>query len=124
MSPDPDFDDRGLAGVDLLRRTGALDFQIRFSDDLQPVVWVALASWRRPVGTVWASGSGFDPTAAVMALCEKSVDGGKCQHCGRPTAFLKSHDSTFNGSLRTIVCTYQWDPELKTFRRSCEGETP
>lgn len=73
---DPELDPRALAGVDLLRRTGAHQFQVRYSDDEQPVVWIAAASWRgkNPVTRKdhehWEVAGALDPTAAIMRLCE------------------------------------------------------
>lgn len=105
---------RTVAAVDLLRRSGAREFQVRFTDDPQPVIWIAYARW--PAGGDAAAALG--PDAAVLRLCEQVLDGGRCVHCDRTTTFLPEH--TDRAPLPGL-CAYQWDPELSTFRRSCEG---
>lgn len=104
------------AAIAMLRRTGAVQVQIRFSDDEQPVVWVGIAIY--PDGH-WESGSGANPATALVRCCERVVDGGTCQHCGRPTGF--DDDPAGAGPLDAVLCWYRWDPELATFRRTCEG---
>jgi hypothetical protein len=111
--PDPTADERFMAAVDLLRRTGADGFQFRFCDEEEPVVWMALAEWEGH----WEVGASMHPTQALFRLCDQVIDGGKCQHCARPTAFTPDI-TTMPGN--EMVCWYQWDPELKTFRRGCE----
>jgi hypothetical protein len=123
------FDEpRLLAGVALARRTGAREVQIRFSDDEQPVVWMAVACYSvldghpRSTGKInaYKVGAGFEPVQAVMALCSDAVDGAGCVHCGRPCGF----DENFGEQpLDEYICWYQYDPELETFRRGCEGGT-
>ena len=44
MNPDsPQF----LAVIDMVRRTGAQTFELRFSDDQEPTVWMAIAAYHR-----------------------------------------------------------------------------
>ena len=38
---DPRLDPRFIAGVDMVRRTGVSDIQIRYDDEQEPIVWVA-----------------------------------------------------------------------------------
>ena len=83
-----DVDPRLTAAVDLLHRAGATVFQIRYSDDEPPVVWIAVAGWVGPDGIVWQTGSSVDPVEAVMCLCETVVDGATCVHCGKTTSFI------------------------------------
>lgn len=126
------LDPRFVAGVDMLRRTGADTFAIRYSDDEEPVVWFAVVHhWTKdgvPVamGTpdarvVWETAAGHDPTQAVMRLCEQLIDGGMCAHCKRPAGFS---DDLEPMPIEETICWTQWDPELATFRRACEGDTP
>jgi hypothetical protein len=110
--PPLELDPRFIGAVDLIGRTGAQEFQIRYTDD-EPVVWVARAQWHGQ----WQSGSGPDPLAAVFRLCEQVVDGGQCTHCRRPAGFTADFEEM---PLSELVCWYQWDPELATFRRGCE----
>lgn len=123
-------DPRFAAALDLVRRTGATEVQIRYQDDEQPVVWLAVARHKmlagRPVRDThpdgelyWSAAAGMAPYAAVMALCETLVDGGTCIHCHRPTGFTEDYQSM---PLADHFCWYQYDPELKKFRRSCEGD--
>lgn len=119
-------DPRLVAAVKLLERTGAREFQIRYSDDQPPTVWIALARWhigddgrpRKSGGRVaWKAGAALDPVAAVLRLADDAIDGGTCTHCGRPSGVSTDIDSM---PLEDLVCWYQYDPELATFRRGCE----
>lgn len=127
---DPTLDPRFVAGVDLLGRTGARDFRIGWSheDDGPPTVWYAVATWkghRDPrIGHGAEAAGALNPTAAVMRLCERVIDGGECAHCGQLTIFDDNPgDSPFDTLLEAMGCVYAWDPELRTFRRGCEGDT-
>jgi hypothetical protein len=115
----PPLDAKATAGVAMIGRTGARNIQIRYHDDEQPVVWMAVGEW--PGGRHEVA-AGLDPTRAVLRLCEQVIDGGTCQHCRRPAGFEPDHLDTM--PVGQLVCWYQWDPELETFRRRCEGDTP
>jgi hypothetical protein len=138
-----DLDPRFLAGTAMIGRLGAQDFALRWLDaeEGNPHVWVAqctfppgrpamlngvLGETTRPYVEVAASIG--DPTIAVLRLCAQLVDGGTCTHCARPTVFVETHDDydiTAGGmapGAEGAFCLYQWDPELDTFRRSCEGD--
>lgn len=134
MTDDSD-DPRWPAAVDLIGRTGAREFQIRYCEEEEPVVWMALAMHLvksgRPVPEgkggkpVWSVGAGLRPTTALFALCDTLIDGGTCEHCGRPTGFIPDNERQVDEELGVpFVCWYRWDPELKTFRRMCEGVKP
>jgi hypothetical protein len=120
-------DEQRLAAcVALIGATGAQEFQLRYSDDEQPVVWIAVARHRirggRPVGgkrgrEVWESAAAMDPLNAAFRLCETLVDGGQCQHCSKPTGVTLDFGAV---PMRDTVCWYQYDPELEVFRRGCE----
>lgn len=105
------------AAVALIGRTGAAHFQLRYSDDEKPVVWMAVAVYREDLAEVDAS---LDPVRAVLRLAERLVDGGQCVHCKRPTGL--DPDSLDTMPLNDTICWWQWDPELKVFRRGCEGD--
>ena len=107
------------AAFDLVERTGALSTQIRYSDDERPTVWIALAEYMRADAPAWKLGAGLTPVAAAMALLDDVIDGGTCQHCQRPTGVTADHVGAM--PLDELVCWYRFDPELATFRRSCEG---
>lgn len=121
---DTHFEDpRFSAALKLIGRTGAEEFVIRFDepeDDErgQPTVWIALAKYARDGRDHWMVGAALHPLRAVFSLCDSVVDGGTCVHCRRPTGFAETHESM---PLEDRVCWYQWVPEMKTFRRGCEG---
>jgi hypothetical protein len=117
--PKPGFDDaRFLAALGFVRRTGASEIQIRYSDDELPTIWFVVAKYPDNKFEVDAS---LDPVRAALRLCERLADGGQCTHCGRPTGLEPDHIETM--PLNRTICWYQYDPELKTFRRGCEGDT-
>jgi hypothetical protein len=123
----PENSPQFIAAVHLLGRCGASSFRVGYSDpdDGDPTVWYAMVTF--PPGAAGkapaAAGGGMDPLDAVFHLCEQLIDGGECSHCHRTTAFVADLSDT--GILQMAgCCLYQFDPELATFRRSCEGETP
>jgi len=109
------FGPRTMAAIDLLRRTGLGALDIRFQDDHLPIVWIAVGTWQ---DSKHEAAAGMNPDLAVLRLCETVVDGGQCTHCGKVAGFSADVDHLPGGDF---VCWYQWDPELKTFRRGCEG---
>jgi hypothetical protein len=111
----PELDERMLvAAVKLIGRTGATGWQLRYSDDEQPVIWAAVAEYQGRYEVAAA----LDPLRATLRLCERLIDGGQCTHCKRPTGFSQDVDEM---PANQLACWYQWDPELATFRRGCEG---
>lgn len=130
MSVGPD-DPRMLAAIDMLRRTGQRSFQLRYSDDEDPLVWMAVGEWcigpdGRPVrdgGEVHhEAAAALTPFGAVFRLCEQAMDGGTCAHCGRPSGITMDWRESM--PLAEVLCWTVYDPETSSFRRSCEGETP
>lgn len=120
---------RAVAAIDMLRRTGAADVQVRYCDEEDPVVWIAVVRHRMrgnipvPDGpiNVWEAAAGRNPVEALLRLCERLIDGGTCAHCHRPTMFLEELNPAPIPGLDKLCCRYEWDPELSTFRRACEG---
>ena len=108
-----DEDPRLPAAVALIGRTGAEEFQIRYCEEEEPVVWLAAARWHDH----WEAAGGTNPRQAIFRLCDQLIDGGRCTHCSRPTGFAAEFDDM---PLGNTICWYQWDPELETFRRGCE----
>jgi hypothetical protein len=128
--PEPELDERMTEAIKLLQRVGARDFELRYSEpeaDGSPVVWIAIVGMSvhggRPRGTGkinhHATASALTPESAVFGLCDDLIDGGQCTHCDRPTGFSEGFKSM---PLDAAICWYQWDPEMKTFRRGCEGD--
>lgn len=112
-----------IAGVDLLRRTGTAEFEIRWcgsGDDSEqpPIAWVAVAIY--PGKLRWECAGAKDPETAVMRLCELVIDGGTCTHCGKTTIFDEGFDDSLNHVVAPRTCWTMWDPELTRFRRGCE----
>jgi hypothetical protein len=66
---------------------------------------------------VAAAAAPVRPTRSALRLIECLVDGGTCTHCKRPSALNADDHETF---LDKALCWYLYDPELRTFRRSCE----
>lgn len=114
-------DPRLPAAVDMIERTGAHQFVLRWCDEGEregePVVWLAMARHVRH----WSVAAGLTPQAAVFALCDSLVDGGTCTHCQRPTGFAPDLDAM---PLDALVCWYQYDPGAQRFGRSCAGSAP
>jgi hypothetical protein len=120
LPPDPRFaeagaDPRFLAAVDLVDRTGADEFQIRFCDEEKPVVWIAAARYPG-AHRGWQAAGGMTPQRALFALLDSVVDGGQCKHCGRMTGFEASADHM---PLSAAICWYQYDPSTRKFARGC-----
>lgn len=117
MNAAPSVDDpRFVAAVDLVGRTGAKGFQMRWSDDEEPTVWIAVADY----GDGHEAAAALHPLPAVLRLIEQLIDGGLCAHCRRPSAV--SDDWQHEQPLDEVFCWYVFDPERKTYRRSCEGD--
>lgn len=122
-------DERFTAAIKFLERLGAREFQMRFDDEQRPIVWVAISGYSiingKPAtrGKINAhqTGCGMDPLTAMFNLMTNSLNfRGLCNHCGRNTMFDESFGEV---PMADVYCWYQWDPELKLYRRGCEGDT-
>lgn len=111
-------DPRFIAAVQMIGRSGGKSFQIRYDEEQEPVVWVAVAEIR---GGTWECAGGKTPAQAAFRLLETMYDGGWCAHCGKPAGVTDDWRSEM--PLAQTVCWYVFDPETESFRRSCEGET-
>lgn len=111
-------DPRLIACVDMIGRSGGKSFQLRYDDEQEPVVWVAVAELR---GGLWECAGGRDPLQAAVRLLEELYDGGWCGHCGKASGVTLDWSSDM--PLADAVCWHVYDPETQKFRRSCEGET-
>jgi hypothetical protein len=80
----PEPSDRGKAAIDLIRRTSARQFELRYSDDGVPVVFMAIATFDSARGKIYEVDASLDPERAVLRLAERLIDGGICVHCQRP----------------------------------------
>jgi hypothetical protein len=137
MTVEPD-QAKFAAAVAMIGRMGGKEFEIRYCDGhdgelLDPVVWIARARWEVAAyaddegvhevepRSVWQATGAMDAWRAVFRLLESVMDGGHCTHCGKPTAVDESPPDDLLASLDEVVCWYRFDPELRTFRRQCEG---
>jgi hypothetical protein len=68
----------------------------------------------------YETAAAMDPLTACYRLAEQLFDGGTCTHCQRPTGITDDWEAKLPLSDR--ICWYVYDPENKTFRRSCEGD--
>jgi hypothetical protein len=112
------LDDVTQACLQLIGKTGARDFQLRWSDDRHPLVWIAVAEYESTGTEVVAATGGLTPREAIYRLVEALMDGGVCTHCSRPTGVSDDFKGTM--PLEAHICWYRYDPECKVFRRGCE----
>jgi hypothetical protein len=109
-------DPRFTALIDVLRRAGRNEWQLRYHDDEEPTVWLAVGRW--PQGD--EAGAGMTPYRAALRLAETVMDGGQCAFCEKPTGI--TDDWKAGMPLADVFCWWKWDPEVGKFRRGCEGE--
>lgn len=119
---DPTMDPRFLAAYDLLGRSGATKVELRYQDDEQPTIWISVGYWNFNGQTRHETAAALSPVKATLRLLERVIDGGMCVHCNKPTAVDIDLTPDLHPMLPDTFCWYQYDPELKTFRRSCEGD--
>lgn len=108
------------AALDFIRRTGAHQVQVRYSDDTYPVVWfvVALYDGQNPKKIEgFEADASADPLRAALRLCERLADGGQCTHCSRPVGF--EPDLLLRMPMDDKICWYQYDPGSNKFVRGC-----
>lgn len=107
-----------VAAVDMIGKSGGKSFQVRYDEEQDPIVWVAVAEIR---GGHWECAGGKTPAQAAFRLLEALYDDGRCAHCGKPAGVTLDWRSDM--LLADVVCWQVYDPEMQRFRRSCEGET-
>lgn len=113
--------DKLLAAINYLRRTGAKQVQVRYSDDDSPPIWFVVAKFdgKNHLGIKGIEvDAATEPLAAALRLCERLTDGGVCLHCHKNAAF--EPNSLLRMPFDNQICWYQYDPELKKYRRGCE----
>ncbi len=113
-------EDMVVACAQMLERMGIGQLRVGHSDeeDGEPVIWYATAYFRVP--GAWEAAAAMNPGRAMFRLCERAMDGGTCLHCGKPTGIVDDAQAS-DMPMNALVCWYAYDPELKKFRRSCEG---
>lgn len=106
------------ATADMVGRTGAIEFQIRYSDDEEPVLWIAYAGYKE---NRYGVGTATNPFTACIRLMNLLVDGGRCTHCNRMTIYwpeIVPEDS--EPPLSDKDCVYYLDEKTMKFKRGCE----
>lgn len=118
-------DPRFTAAIEMLERTGIATFGLRYQDDEEPIVWIAVVEYKAEktpkIGDGAEAAAAMSPLQAVLRLCEQIMDGGQCSHCKRVCAIETDWRNRL--PLEDAVCWYVYDPETQKFRRGCEGET-
>lgn len=109
-------DPRFAASIDLLRRSGLGELQVRYHDDEKPTIWMAVGKW----GDAHEAAAALSPLDAVVRLLERALDGGVCAYCTKPSGV--STDWKNPPPLAGAFCWWLYDPETEKFRRGCEGE--
>lgn len=116
--------ERYIALVDLCRRAGARTYRIEHTEESNgPVIWVAVAETRWPATPV-VFAAGLTPVTATYGLAENLVDGNTCFHC-KGISGLEALDADVDvepPEMPIRICWYRWDPELRVYRRECEGD--
>jgi hypothetical protein len=125
MKPNPK-DKKIAAAVEMIGRMGGKQFEIRFfeeqdDDVFDPPIWIARAKFQDKGHDVWEATGAMNPWRAIFRLLETLMDGGECTHCGKMTAVDENPPDFAISATEELVCWYRYDPELKTFRRQCEG---
>lgn len=121
MTEEREDNDKMRAGIDFIRRTGASQVQVRIFDEEYPHAWMAVAVYngKNPAKIHGVEcDAAMTATRAILRLCERVGDGGACVHCGKPTGF--EPDGLWSMPIPDKICWYQFDPELKVYRRGCE----
>lgn len=89
-------------------------------DDPSPVFWMVAARIRFLDGQVgYEVQAALDPATAAVRLAKRIIGGSVCVHCKRGVSVSERWGEA---PPDTGDCWYVFDPELETFRRSCEGE--
>jgi hypothetical protein len=133
MAANPAMEPELLGALNLVRRTGAKQVQVRYSDDEAPVVWIAVGGWfRGPDGVPVASGdeliyeaaAGPSPTVAMNRLLDQIVDGGVCPNCERPTGFIAKGEALppEGSAMQQMCCWWTWSDQDECYGRDCDGK--
>jgi hypothetical protein len=109
--------DRLSACIDLIGHTGAKTLQMRFSEDEEPAIWFVVVEHAAGDAIAVTVGASTHPLFAFYDVVDKLIDGGRCTHCHRPTAFDPDGDGV--NPLEDKVCWYQYSPAEKKFMRGC-----
>lgn len=109
-------DPRFVALIEVLGGTGMKEWQLRWHDEEEPMVWIAVARWSHGD----EAGAALTPYLAALRLAETVMDGGECAYCERPTSITDNWKASM--PLADVVCWWAYDPETERFRRGCEAE--
>jgi hypothetical protein len=113
------------ACLELLGRSAAENVRIGFTDEDagDPIVWWVHVHTRFGSDVCAAD---LSPVLALWKVVEDQIDGGVCTHCHKVTGVVRDSMAGDMPKGEEIggVCWFAYDPELKTFRRGCEGVAP
>jgi hypothetical protein len=118
-----------IAIVDMLERTGSVNFMLRYCDEDKPTVWMALAEYdgeHIAAGEKFQVAAAMHPIQAAFRLLESLVDGGRCTHCDRTTGVtLTTNDnSNLPKPIDSLVCWFVYDEQQQSFIRDCIDRYP
>jgi hypothetical protein len=116
-------DPRLVALTKLIGHTGASGFQLRYDDNEEPLVWIAVASYEddESASTIHQVGAGLTPIQAAYRVTESLMDGGQCTHCHRPSAVALDPAEIIGDE---VICWYVYRDARQEFVRDCEDEFP
>lgn len=106
MSLPPELNDRLIAAVDLVGRSGAREFEAGYLHDDVPIEqadWWASALYR---GTKIQVEHELSPVDAAEALAFRILTGSKCNHCHKLVAL--SDDGAFAFVNATLIDGTEW----------------
>lgn len=113
--------DKIRAAISFIRSLGAKQVQLRYSDDEEPDIWIAVARFDKK-NRIHADELEVDASLtaiqAVIRLTERLMDGNSCRFCRKRMAL--EANTLAKMPFDQLICWYQWDPELKVIRRGCE----
>ena len=106
------------ACVDMIGRTGATNWELRYDDNggEGEVVWMCIATYKDDKHEVAAA---MLPDQAAFRLIETLCDGSECQHCHRPVSMhVTPHEAH---DMPPMICNYVYDQGRRSFVRGCEA---
>lgn len=115
-------EDRLLAAVDLIGRTGATEYEGGYLHDDVPseqAGWWATARYK---GTKVTEENHPGPVEATEALAMRLMSGGKCQHCQGAVTLSRDGVMVYPGATSPIDGSVVWTEESARAARTCLWE--
>ena len=95
-----------MAAVELLRRGGETEFQLRFSDEMDPTLWIAMVPLAE---NYWEVAAALTAEEAVFLLCRNLFSASACTHCDKLMMF---EPSELEFEMFPDRCAITWSPAL------------